>query len=48
MNSFTKVALAITTIGLIAVLVTNGANTAKVVSAAGSAFSGSLSAAEKG
>jgi hypothetical protein len=44
----TKVLLAITTVALIATVVVNGANSAKVVSAAGTAFSGSLSAAEKG
>lgn len=44
----TKVLLAITTVALVATVVVNGANSAKVVSAAGSAFSGSLSAAEKG
>lgn len=44
----TKVLLAITTVALVATVVVNGANSAKVVAAAGSAFSGSLSAAEKG
>jgi hypothetical protein len=44
----TKVLLAITTVALVATVVVNGANSAKVISAAGSGFSGSLSAAEKG
>lgn len=44
----TKVLLAITTVALVATVVVNGANSAKVISAGGSAFSGSLSAAEKG
>lgn len=44
----TKVLLAITTVALVATVVVNGANTAKVISAAGGAFSGSLSAAQKG
>ena len=44
----TKVLLAITTVALAATIVVNGANSAKVVGAAGGAFSNSLSAAEKG
>lgn len=44
----TKVLLAITTVALVATVVVNGTNSAKVISAGGSAFSGSLSAAEKG
>jgi PRD1 phage membrane DNA delivery len=48
MDSVTKVALAIVTLGLVATLVVNGANTAKVVTSATSGFSNSLSAAEKG
>jgi hypothetical protein len=44
----TKVLLAITTVALVATVVVNGSNSAKVISSAGSAFSGSLSAAEKG
>jgi hypothetical protein len=48
MDSITKVALAITTVALVATLVVNGANSAKVISSVGSAFSGSLTAAEKG
>lgn len=48
MDNITKVLLSITTVALVATLVVNGANTAKVIGAAGSAFTGSLSAAEKG
>ena len=48
MDNITKVLLSITTVALVATLVVNGANTAKVVSAATTGFSGSLSAAEKG
>lgn len=48
MGDITKVALAIVTLGMIATVVVNGPNTAKVVTSAGSAFSGSLTAAEKG
>jgi hypothetical protein len=48
MGDLTKVLLAITTIGLAATLVVNGPNTAKVVTSAGSAFGGSITAAEKG
>lgn len=44
----TKVLLAITTVALVATVVVNGASSAKVISAAGNSFSGSLSAAEKG
>lgn len=48
MDNITKVMLAITTVALVATVVVNGSNSAKVISSAGSAFSGSLSAAEKG
>lgn len=48
MDNITKVLLSITTVALVATVVVNGANSAKVVGAAGSAFSNSLSAAEKG
>lgn len=47
-DSVTKVALAIVTLGMIATLAVNGQNTAKVVQAASQGFSNSLSAAEKG
>lgn len=48
MDNITKVLLSITTVALVATVVVNGANSAKVVGAAGNAFSSSLSAAEKG
>lgn len=48
MGDLTKVALAIVTVGLIATVVVNGSNSAKVISAASGGFSNSLSAAEKG
>jgi hypothetical protein len=48
MDNITKVLLSVTTVALVATVVVNGANSAKVVSAAGGAFSNSLSAAEKG
>ena len=44
----TKVLLAVTTVALVATVVVNGVNSAKVIGAAGGAFSNSLSAAEKG
>ena len=48
MGDLTKVALAIVSLGLVATLVVNGPNTAKVVTAATGGFSNSISAAEKG
>jgi hypothetical protein len=48
MDNITKVLLSITTVALVATLVVNGTNTAKVISATGSAFSQSLSVAQKG
>lgn len=48
MDNITKVLLSVTTVALVATVVVNGANTAKVIGAAGTAFTGSLSAAEKG
>lgn len=48
MDDITKVLLAITTVALVATVVVNGTNSAKVISALGSAYSGSLTAAEKG
>lgn len=44
----TKVLVTITTVALVATVVVNGANSAKVIQAGGSAFSTSLAAAEKG
>lgn len=48
MDSVTKVALAIVTLGLVATLVVNGPNTAKVITAGTSGFANSISAAQKG
>jgi hypothetical protein len=48
MGDLTKVLLAITTIGLVATLVVNGPNTAKVVTATTGGFANSITAAEKG
>ena len=48
MGDVTKVALAIVMVGLVATLVVNGANTAKVIGAATGGFSQSLAAAERG
>jgi hypothetical protein len=48
MDNITKVLLSITTVALVATVVVNGVNSAKVVGAAGTAFTNSLSAAEKG
>jgi hypothetical protein len=47
-DSVTKVALAIVTLGLVATLVVNGPNTAKVITAGTTGFANSLSAAQKG
>jgi hypothetical protein len=48
MDDITKVLLAITTVALVATVVVNGTQSAAVVSALGNAYSGSLTAAEKG
>lgn len=48
MNDITKVALAIVSVALVATLVVNGPNTAKVVTATTGGFAQSLTAAEKG
>lgn len=48
MSDVTKIALAIVTLGLVATLVVNGPNTAKVVTATTGGFSQSITAAEKG
>jgi len=47
-DSITKVALAIVGVAMAATLVVNYKGTAQVISSAGSAFSNSLAAAEKG
>jgi hypothetical protein len=48
MNDLVKVALAIVSVGLVATLVVNGANTAKVVGATTGGFANVLGAAERG
>lgn len=48
MDAITKVALAIVGVAMAATLVVNYKGTSSVISSAGSAFSGALSAAEKG
>lgn len=48
MDSITKVALAVVGVAMVATLTVNGTGAAKVISAGGQAFSGALSAAEKG
>jgi hypothetical protein len=48
MDNITKVLLGIVSVALVATLVVNGTGTAKVISSAGSAFSSSLTAAQKG
>lgn len=48
MGDLTKIALAIVSLGLVATLVVNGPNTAKVIQASTGGFATDLSAAEKG
>jgi hypothetical protein len=48
MGDLTKVALAIVSVALVATLVVNGPNTAKVVTATTGGFANSLTAAQKG
>jgi hypothetical protein len=48
MGDFTKVAIAIVSVGLVATLVVNGVNTAKVVGATTGGFANVLGAAERG
>lgn len=48
MDDVTKIALAIVTVALVATIVVNGSNSAKVITAGTQGFAGSLSAAEKG
>lgn len=48
MSDVVKVALAIVGLGVVATLVVNGPNTAKVVGAASTGFSNSITAAERG
>lgn len=48
MDNITKILLSVTTVALVATVVVNGANSAKVISSATGGFTNSLSAAEKG
>jgi len=48
MSQVTKVALAIVSLAVVATLVVNGPNTARVIQAGSQGFAGSISAAEKG
>lgn len=48
MGSIEKIALAVVTLGIVATIVVNGPNTAKVVQAGTGGFANSISAAEKG
>jgi hypothetical protein len=48
MNGFVQVALAIVTVALVATVVVNGANSAKIITAGTQGFATSLGAAEKG
>jgi hypothetical protein len=48
MSDVTKVALAIVTVALVATIVVNGQNTARVVGATTSGFANSIAAAQKG
>jgi hypothetical protein len=48
MGDLTKVALAIVTLGLIATVVVNGSNSAKVVNSVTGGFGSDITAAEKG
>jgi len=48
MGDLTRVALAIVSLGLVATIVVNGPNTAKVVAAGTGGFANDITAAEKG
>ena len=48
LDTFTKIALGVVTVAIIATVLVNGNQAANVVKAGGSAFSSSLTAAEKG
>jgi hypothetical protein len=48
LDGITKIALAITTVALVAVVVTNGSNSANIIKAGTGGFANALSAAEKG
>lgn len=48
MDNVTKILMAIVTVALFATVVVNGNQSANVIKAAGSVFTGGISAAEKG
>lgn len=48
MNAVTQIALAIVSVALVATILVNGANAAKVVGATTGGFANALSAAQKG
>lgn len=48
MDGFVKIALAITTVALVATVVVNGSNSAAIITAGSQGFANSLGAAEKG
>ena len=48
MGDLTRVALAIVTLGLVATVVVNGSNSAKVVTSVTGGFANDIGAAEKG
>ena len=48
MDGFVKIALAITTVALVATIVVNGQNSASIIKAGTNGFANSLGAAEKG
>jgi hypothetical protein len=48
MDNITKILLGVVTVAVVATVLVNGSQAANVIKAGGSAFSGSLTAAEKG
>ena len=48
MDNLTKILLGVVTVAVVATVLVNGAQAANVIKASGSAFAGSLTAAEKG
>jgi hypothetical protein len=48
MDAIVKIALAITTVALVATVVVNGQNSAKIITAGSTGFANSIGTAEKG
>ena len=48
MDGFVKIALAITTVALVAVVVVNGTNSAQIITAGSNGYATAIGAAEKG